>query len=98
MTLYAEALEAMERELLPRVLNACGWNECAAAEALGINRGTLRKKLKALGISKPEDAKLRHRSHGLLRKRFLVTHAIPDRYAVTGVIREVVAQANARGA
>lgn len=96
MTLYAQSLEAMERELLPRVLGECGWNECAAAEAMGINRGTLSKKLKALGICMPADAKVRYRTHGLLPKCTAIPK--PNRSAVTGVIREVVAQANARSA
>jgi two-component system nitrogen regulation response regulator GlnG len=49
--LYAEALALMERRLLTRVLEKTGGNQLRAAELLGITRGSLRHKLKALGIS-----------------------------------------------
>jgi Fis family transcriptional regulator len=37
----------VERPLLSAVLGYTNGNQCEAAEILGINRGTLRKKLKA---------------------------------------------------
>jgi DNA-binding NtrC family response regulator len=49
--IYAEALEAMERTLLTIVLNRTGGNQSRAAEALGITRGSLRNKIRSLGIS-----------------------------------------------
>jgi DNA-binding NtrC family response regulator len=49
--LYAEALEAMERTLLTMVLNQTGGNQSRAAESLGITRGSLRNKIRSLGIS-----------------------------------------------
>lgn len=49
--IYAEALEAMERTLLTLVLNRTGGNQSRAAEALGITRGSLRNKIRSLGIS-----------------------------------------------
>jgi two-component system response regulator AtoC len=49
--LYAETLERMERELLTRVLRHTGGNQLQAAKILGITRGSLRTKIRALGIS-----------------------------------------------
>ncbi|MBN9119647.1 MAG: sigma-54-dependent Fis family transcriptional regulator [Planctomycetes bacterium] len=49
--LYAETLERMERELLVRVLRHTGGNQLQAAKILGITRGSLRSKIRALGIS-----------------------------------------------
>jgi two-component system nitrogen regulation response regulator GlnG len=48
--LYAETLEAMERHLLARVLRETGGNQSKAAEQLGITRGSLRNKIRTLGI------------------------------------------------
>jgi DNA-binding NtrC family response regulator len=49
--LYAEALEAMERMLLTAVLRNTEGNQSKAAEILGITRGSLRNKIRQLGIS-----------------------------------------------
>jgi DNA-binding NtrC family response regulator len=49
--LHAEALEVMERHLLTRVLRHTGGNQVRAARVLGITRGSLRTKIRALGIS-----------------------------------------------
>ena len=49
--LYAECLAVMERQLLTRVLERTGWNQLRAAELLGINRGSVRHKLRALGLT-----------------------------------------------
>src|SRR5262249_45500885 len=48
--LYSEALAAMERQLLTRVLRHVGGNQVQAARILGITRGSLRTKIRALGI------------------------------------------------
>ncbi len=48
--LYATCLAVMERQLLTRVLQRTGGNQLRAAELLGITRGSLRHKLRALGI------------------------------------------------
>jgi two-component system nitrogen regulation response regulator GlnG len=48
--LYARALERMERLLLTRVLRHTGGHQTRAAEVLGITRGSLRHKLRALGL------------------------------------------------
>jgi nitrogen regulation protein NR(I) len=49
--LYAEALTAMERQLLTLVLRHTGGNQLQAAQLLGITRNSLRHKLRALGIT-----------------------------------------------
>ena len=43
---YALVLQEIEVPLLTAVMRHAGNNQCAAAQLLGINRGTLRKKLK----------------------------------------------------
>jgi Fis family transcriptional regulator, factor for inversion stimulation protein len=45
--LYELVIGEVERPLLSAVLHYTNGNQCEAAEILGINRGTLRKKLKA---------------------------------------------------
>jgi DNA-binding NtrC family response regulator len=49
--LYADCLAVMERQLLTRVLERTGGNQLRAAELLGITRGSLRHKLRALGLT-----------------------------------------------
>ena len=49
--LYAECLDRMERRLIARVLEKTGGNQLHAARILGITRGSLRTKIRALGIS-----------------------------------------------
>lgn len=48
--LYAEALERMERYLLTRVLEETDGNQSQASRILGITRGSLRNKIRSLGI------------------------------------------------
>jgi nitrogen regulation protein NR(I) len=48
--LYAESLAQMERQLITRVLEHTGGNQLQAAKILGITRGSLRTKIRALGI------------------------------------------------
>ena len=48
--LYAEAVRRLERTLLPRVLRHTGGNQLRAAKILGITRGSLRTKLRELGL------------------------------------------------
>jgi DNA-binding NtrC family response regulator len=50
-SLYAETLEQMERELLMHVLRHTGGNQLQAARILGITRGSVRTKIRALGIN-----------------------------------------------
>jgi two-component system nitrogen regulation response regulator GlnG len=49
--LYAESLEMMERHLLSTIMQATQGNLSRAAAILGITRGSVRNKLKTLGIS-----------------------------------------------
>lgn len=45
-----DALSTPERQIIVQMLESNGWNRNATAEALGINRTTLYKKMKKLGI------------------------------------------------
>jgi two-component system nitrogen regulation response regulator GlnG len=49
--LYAECLMQMERRLLTRVLQHTSGNQVQAARILGITRGSLRTKIRSLGIT-----------------------------------------------
>ena len=49
--LYMESLEMMERYVLTRVLRLTRGNQSQAARILGLPRGTVRKKIRALGLS-----------------------------------------------
>jgi two-component system, NtrC family, nitrogen regulation response regulator GlnG len=48
--LYQRVLERVEAPLIAMALNACGGNQIRAADLLGLNRNTLRKKLRAHNI------------------------------------------------
>ena len=48
-----EALAGPERQIILEVLESNGWNRNATAEALGINRTTLYKKMKRLSLEDP---------------------------------------------
>ena len=50
--LYDKILERVERPLFDLVLEKTGGNQLKAAEILGLNRNTLRKKLDALGVAR----------------------------------------------
>ncbi len=49
--LYDKVLQEVERPLLQLTLQQCGGNQIKAAALLGINRNTLRKKLRDYGIA-----------------------------------------------
>jgi DNA-binding NtrC family response regulator len=51
-----QALANPERQIILDVLEAHQWNRMATAEALGINRTTLYKKMKRLGLDQPREA------------------------------------------
>ena len=51
-----QALQSPERQIILDVLEANGWNRLATAEVLGINRTTLYKKMKRLGLHEPRRA------------------------------------------
>ena len=51
--LYQRILREVERPLIQKVLVETGGNQVKAADLLGLNRNTLRKKIKELGISIP---------------------------------------------
>jgi two-component system nitrogen regulation response regulator GlnG len=48
--LYQRVIDKVEAPLIAMVLNACGGNQIKAAELLGLNRNTLRKKIRAHSI------------------------------------------------
>lgn len=89
MTLYAEALEAMERELFPDVLNACGWNQSEACRRLGLNRTTLRTRMKLYGICVPENMK--RVSYEIPSPARRMPYSItPRQFGMTAITQEVV--------
>ena len=45
-----QALEGPERQIILDVLESQNWNRYSTADALGINRTTLYKKMKRLGL------------------------------------------------
>ena len=49
--LYELVMREVEEPLFRAVLDHCGGNQSQAATILGINRGTLRKKLREFGLS-----------------------------------------------
>ncbi|HVW93292.1 MAG TPA: sigma 54-interacting transcriptional regulator, partial [Devosia sp.] len=48
--LYQRVLDRVEAPLIAMALNACGGNQIKAADLLGLNRNTLRKKIRAHNI------------------------------------------------
>jgi DNA-binding NtrC family response regulator len=48
-----QAMEAPERQIILDALQSNGWNRQTTAEALGINRTTLYKKMRRLGLEEP---------------------------------------------
>ncbi len=50
--LYRMVLEQVEKPLLERVLDYSRGNQSQAADVLGINRGTLRKKLRSYALDR----------------------------------------------
>ena len=51
--LHRAVIARLERPLLAGVLAAAGGNQLEAARILGINRNTLRKRLRLLGLAEP---------------------------------------------
>src|SRR5437667_188604 len=51
--LHREALEVLERPLLAHALALTGGNQLRAARLLGLNRNTLRKRCRELGLAWP---------------------------------------------
>lgn len=48
--LYRLVIDQVEAPLLRAAMDYCGGNQTRAAETLGLNRGTLRKKLRQHGL------------------------------------------------
>jgi DNA-binding NtrC family response regulator len=48
-----EALQGPEREIILQALRLYNWNRASTADALDINRTTLYKKMKRLGLDDP---------------------------------------------
>jgi two-component system nitrogen regulation response regulator GlnG len=48
---YERVIEAVERVLLPRALRQTHGHQARASDLLGLNRATLRTKLRALGLA-----------------------------------------------
>jgi len=60
--LYGRVLQEIERPLLAIALAECGGNQLRAAELLGLNRNTLRKKIRDLGLEAGRASKNRKRA------------------------------------
>ena len=52
VSLYDQVIYVAERPLLEAVMQRARWNQAHAADMLGINRNTLRKKLRAHALDK----------------------------------------------
>ncbi len=59
-----QALQLPERQIILQMLEMHNWNRQATAKALGINRTTLYKKMKRLGIEEPESTREKSEEHG----------------------------------
>jgi len=59
--LYDRVLQEIERPLLAITLAQCCGNQLRAAALLGLNRNTLRKKIRILGLAPPTRGKKRGR-------------------------------------
>ena len=55
--LYDRILAEIERPLLAITLDECRGNQLRAAELLGLNRNTLRKKIRSLGLEAGRERK-----------------------------------------
>jgi len=53
--LYGRVIREIEKPLLALTLAECEGNQLRAAELLGLNRNTLRKKIRALGLAAGRD-------------------------------------------
>ena len=53
--IHSMVLEQVERPLIRIILEKTRWNQVKAADILGINRNTLRKKISELGIEMKRD-------------------------------------------
>jgi two-component system nitrogen regulation response regulator GlnG len=60
--LYSESLELMEKYLITRVLRLTEGNQSRAAAVLGITRGSLRNKIRSLGISIDQIVRIENQS------------------------------------
>jgi len=54
--LHPLVIRAVEKPLITQILTEMKWNQVQAAHVLGINRNTLRKKIRDLRICRPGDA------------------------------------------
>ncbi len=57
--LYGRVLQEIEKPLLSLAMSECDGNQLRAAELLGLNRNTLRKKLRDLGLTPARKSKAR---------------------------------------
>jgi len=62
--LYDKVLARVERPLFDLVLAHTGGNQLKAAEILGLNRNTLRKKLADLGVDQTKQTKKQTKKRG----------------------------------
>lgn len=88
-----EVSELLDRQRILKALEKYQWNQLAAAEALGMHRSTLARRMEALVIEKPDDAApIKYRRPGKpitpkgeMAKTFDIRR--PDRMSAAGLDR-----------
>ena len=51
-----EAIEEVERRVIAKVLDACGWKKTEAAQKLGVSRPTLDAKIETYALARGKDS------------------------------------------
>ena len=63
--LHPLVIRAVEKPLIAQILKETNWNQVQAALVLGLNRNTLRKKIRELCIQRPRPSVREPRRRGL---------------------------------
>ena len=60
---YGESLREFKKRFLLKILRESGWNQCVAAERVGLHRNSIARQIAELGIEMPHSWK--HRNHAV---------------------------------